>query len=181
MLKGVAMETINVTENGQELRISYEEIMKYHGTGFPGGAAYALKVMQRVFPLLDGGNPPERREIVVETAFTGQGGRDAFEMVTRCVTDGRYHVDPDIPEAKNEEESPGGHYWFRFLYRGKAIIAVLFPEFGHKEFNDLSRKPEKTPEDIKTLAKMRLELAERVLHAAPENVYRIIKETETDQ
>ena len=32
------------------------------------------------------GEAPGRREIVVRTAFTGLGGRDALEMVTRCLT-----------------------------------------------------------------------------------------------
>ena len=167
------MEHITVRENGKTIRISYEEIMKYHGVGYPGGAAYALKVMQRVFPLLDGGQPPERRELVIETAFTGKGGRDAFEMVTRCVSDGRYHVDSDMPEARSAVESPGGHYYFRFRYRDKSIAAKLLPEFGHEEFNCISAKTEKTPEDLQTLTRMRLELAERVLKAAPEAVYEL--------
>ena len=168
------MEAITVKENGTIITISYEEIMKYHGTGFPGGAAYALKVMQRVFPLLDDGQPPERREIVISTAFMGKGGRDAFEMVTRCVSDGRYHADPELPEAQNAEESPGGHYYFRFRYREKVIAAELLPEFGHEEFNRISAKTDKTREDIDTLARMRLELAERVLRSSPEAVYKLL-------
>ena len=168
------MEQVTVCESGQVIAFSYEEIMKYHGTGFPGGTDYALKVMQRVFPLLDGGKAPERREIVIETAFMGKGGRDAFEMVTRCLTDGRYHADPDISEARSAVESPDGHYFFRFHYRGKTVTALLKPEFGHEEFNRISRKAEKTPEDLCTLASMRLDLAERVLSAAPETVYEIV-------
>ena len=168
------MERIEVRENDQAFSISYEEIMKYHGTGFPGGVAYALKVMQRVFPLLDGGRPPERREIDIETAFTGKGGRDAFEMVTRCVTDGRYHVDPAMPEARGAVESPDGYYYFRFRYRGKTVTGTLLPAFGHEEFNRISRKTEKTPQDIQTLAKMRLDLAKRIMKASPEEAYEIV-------
>jgi hypothetical protein len=168
------MESISVCENGQLISISYEEIMKYHGSGFPGGAAYALKAMQRVFPLLDGGRPPERREISIETAFTGQGGRDAFEMVTRCVTDGRYSVDPTMPEAQDCEESPGGYYYFRFRYRQKTVVAVLRPAYGHEEFNHLSRKEGKTPEDLRRLAEMRIALAANVLASPPEEVYDVL-------
>lgn len=168
------MESISVCENGQLISISYEEIMKYHGSGFPGGAAYALKAMQRVFPLLDGGKPLERREVFIETAFTGQGGRDAFEMVTRCVTDGRYSVDPTMPEAQGCEESPGGYYYFRFRYRQMAVSIVLRSAYGHEEFNRLSRKGEKSPEDLRQLAEMRQALAENVLDAPPEEVYDIV-------
>lgn len=167
------MDCIEIRENGELIRISYGEIMKYHGTGYPGGAAYALKVMQFVFPMLEGGQAPERREISIETAFTGKGGKDAFEMVTRCVTDGRYLVDPALPEAQSAEESPDGHYFFRFRYHGKNISAVLLPEYGHAEFNRISRKTEKAPEDYKILAEMRLALARRVLDAPPDAVYRL--------
>ena len=168
------METINVKEKGSIITISYEEIMKYHGTEFPAGAAFALKAMQRVFPLLDDGQPPERREIVIDTAFTGNGGRDAFEMVTRCVTDERYHVDSELPEAHDAVKSPSGHYYFRFQYRGKVIAAELLPGLGHEELNRISAKADKTPEDIRKLAEMRLELADRILKAAPESVYKVL-------
>ena len=167
------MEQITVKEKGKELHYSYEDIMNYHGVGFPAGVAYAFQAMRRAFPLLADGEAPERREIVVRTAFTGLGGRDAFEMVTRCVSDGRYHVDSDMPEARSAVESPGGHYFFRFRYRDKSIAAKLLPEFGHEEFNRISAKTEKTPEDLQTLARMRLELAERVLKATPEAVYEL--------
>lgn len=165
------MQKIEVTENGTLFAYGYRDIMRYHGTGFPGGAACAFRAMERVFPLLDHGTPPERREISIVTAFTGIGGRDAFEMVTRCVTDGRYHVDPELPEAENAEESPCGHYYFRFSYRGKEIVATLRPEFGHEEFNRISRKAAKTPEDEQTLAKMRMAIARCMMKAQAEEIY----------
>ena len=56
--------------------------------------------------MLNNGKLLERREIELVTAFPGPGGRDAFEMVTRCVTDGRLHVDKDLPEAAGIMESP---------------------------------------------------------------------------
>ena len=93
------MEKITVLEKGQKLEFSFEDLLKYHGVGYPGGVAHAFQVMQRAFPLLDDGKLLERREIELVTAFPGPGGRDAFEMVTRCVTDGRIHVDKDLPEA----------------------------------------------------------------------------------
>ena len=54
----------------------------------------------------DDGKLLERREIELVTAFPGPGGRDAFEMVTRCVTDGRIHVDKDLPEAGRHSGKP---------------------------------------------------------------------------
>ena len=109
------MEKITVLEKGQKLEFSFEDLLKYHGVGYPGGVAHAFQVMQRAFPQLDDGKLLERREIELVTAFPGPGGRDAFEMVTRCVTDGRIHVDKDLPEAAGILESPHGRYYFRFI------------------------------------------------------------------
>lgn len=93
------METIKVLEKGKELEFSFEDMLRYHGVGYPGGVAHGFQVMKRAFPLLDDGKLLERREIELVTAFPGPGGRDAFELVTRCATDGRMHVDKDMPEA----------------------------------------------------------------------------------
>ena len=88
-------------------------------------------------PLLSDKTPLERREISLVTAFGGPGGRDAFEMVTRCVTDGRLHVDKNLPEAADALESPGGRYYFRFTYRGRSVEITIRP--GHVR-DELDRK-----------------------------------------
>jgi hypothetical protein len=88
-------ETIELVDQGRPLAFSFEDILRYHGGGSPGGVAHAFKVLERALPLLDTDAPCERREIVVETAFGGPGARDAFEMVTRAVTEDRFRIDPD--------------------------------------------------------------------------------------
>ena len=47
------MEKITVLEKGQKLEFSFEDLLKYHGVGYPGGVAHAFQVMQRAFPQLD--------------------------------------------------------------------------------------------------------------------------------
>ena len=49
------MEKITVLEKGQKLEFSFEDLLKYHGVGYPGGVAHAFQVMQRAFPQLDDG------------------------------------------------------------------------------------------------------------------------------
>ena len=78
---------------GRRLAFSFDDMLRYHGGGSPGGVAHAFKVLERALPLLDPDGPCERREIVVETAFGGPGARDAFELVTRAVTGDRYRID----------------------------------------------------------------------------------------
>ena len=85
--------TIDVMERGRRIRFSFEDVLRYHGPGSPGGAAIAFKALERALPLLDPSGPCERREIIVETAFGGPGARDGFELVTRAVTGERFRVD----------------------------------------------------------------------------------------
>ena len=151
------MEKITVLEKGQKLEFSFEDLLKYHGVGYPGGVAHAFQVMQRAFPLLDDGKLLERREIELVTAFPGPGGRDAFEMVTRCVTDGQIHVDKDLPEAAGILESPHGRYYFRFSYRGKTVVVTIRPGFVRQDFIEMARKPNRTEEEEVILAQMKRE------------------------
>ena len=82
--------TLSLVDQGRPVAFSFEDMIGYHGPGSPGGVAHAFKVLERALPLLAPDGPAERREITVRTAFGGPGARDAFELVTRAVTEGRY-------------------------------------------------------------------------------------------
>ena len=88
-----------VLDRGTRLEFGFDDLMRYHGPGSPGGVAHAYKVLERALPLL-GEDPPERREVEVATAFGGPGARDGFELVLRAVTEGRYTVDPGARAAR---------------------------------------------------------------------------------
>jgi hypothetical protein len=45
--------TIDVIDRGQPISFSFEDVLKYHGPGSPGGVAHAFKVLERALPLLD--------------------------------------------------------------------------------------------------------------------------------
>ena len=83
-------------DRGESIRFSFQDALKYSGPGSPGGVALAFRVMERAWGLLATDEALERREVSVRTAFAGPGARDAFELVTRAVTDGRYTVDPAL-------------------------------------------------------------------------------------
>jgi hypothetical protein len=68
-------ETILVEERGQLLEFSYTDMLCYAGPYSPAGVATAFKVMQRAFAALSGNQPPQRRSIVIRTAFAGPGAR----------------------------------------------------------------------------------------------------------
>ena len=110
------MTSLVVLDQGEPISISFDDLLKYHGSSSIAGVAHAFKAMERAFPLLSPGRAPERYDITVESGFPGGGARDAFEMVTRAVTGDRYGLLAE-PVTADAPEAPGGHFCFRLGYR----------------------------------------------------------------
>lgn len=161
--------TIEVAESGTVLRFSYDDLLRYHGPGNPGGVAHAFKVLERALPLLAAGEPPERREIDIQTAFRGPGGRDGFELVTRAVTDQRYTVYHDL--ARPERGPTLERYVFRLGYRGETVTMVLRDGYVTQEFIALSRQETRSPEEERHLALLKQQMADRLLAPPAVEVY----------
>ncbi|KND19302.1 hypothetical protein ACVNHC_13970 [Pannonibacter sp. Q-1] len=162
---------ITVLDNGRPLGFTFDAINAYHGGGFPGGVAHALKAMQAAFPLLSD-TPLERREVTIVTAFSGPGGHDALEMVTRALTGGRLTVDKAIGGKDVITDHPGP-YVFRFSYRGRTAEAVIRPGHVREEFVTLGAKKDKTPGEIARHEELKAEMASRLLPLAAEDVYAV--------
>ncbi len=161
--------TVEVVERGRRLAFSFDDLLKYHGPGSPGGVALAFKVLERALPLLDPGGPCERREILVETAFGGPGARDGFELVTRAVTGGRYHVDSSL--ARPERGRALERFVFRLGYRDRSALLTLRAGFVTDEFVDLTRTEHRTADQERRLDTLKLELAARVTSRPAAEVY----------
>jgi hypothetical protein len=162
-------DTVEVSDHGRRIAFSFDDILKYHGPGSPGGAALAFKALQRALPLLDPEGPCERREILVETAFGGPGARDAFELVTRAVTGNRYVVDAAfaLPARGRTLE----RFVFRLSIGSRGVTLVLREGFVTDAFIDLARTDPRTAEQERRLDGLELELAERVMGADAVAVY----------
>lgn len=160
---------LEVAEAGIVLRFTYDDLLRYHGPGFPGGVAHAFKVLERVLPTLSTDGPPERREIAIDTSFAGPGGRDGFELVTRAVTDGRYVVDPSL--ARPERGRTLERYVFRFRYRGITATAVIREGFVTDEFITLARTEVRSAEQESRLTVLKQEMADRLLAKPAAEVY----------
>ncbi|HEV2060854.1 MAG TPA: hypothetical protein VGR11_16005 [Solirubrobacteraceae bacterium] len=163
------MTHIEVSERGQPIAFSFEDMMKYHGPGSPGGVAMAFKVMERAFVVLSPEGPPQRREISVRTSFGGPGARDGFEAVTRALTGERYTVDAALarPELGRERE----RFVFVLSYAQRSVTLLLRDGFVVPEFIDLVRTDDRTDEQKERLEVLKGELAERVMAAAAADVY----------
>lgn len=160
--------TIEVLDGRRLLSFSYEDVMRYHGPGSPGGVAHAFKVMELAFPLLDPDGPPKRREIVVATAFGGPGARDAFEIVARAVTGDRYVLEAEL--ARPERGRTLERFVFRIAYRERAVTLVVREGFVTEEFIALARK-ERSPEEEARLDVLKQAMADRVMSSPATDVY----------
>lgn len=161
--------TIEVADAGTTLRFTYDDLLRYHGPGYPGGVAHAYKVLERALPLLSAPTPPERREINIETAFPGPGARDGFEVVTRAVTGNRYHVDPSL--TRTDRGTTLERYVFRLSYRGTTTTLVIRDGYVTDEFIALSRKQGRTADEEHHLTLLKQEMADRLLADPANDVY----------
>ncbi len=144
-------------------------MLGYHGYGSPGGVAHAFKVLERALPLLGAGSGVERREIIVETAFAGPGARDAFELVTRAVTENRFILDLSL--AQPEHGPARERFAFRLRYRDRVVELTLREGFVSDEFIALTRQDSVNADEARRLVSMKEEMAARVMSVPAAEVY----------
>lgn len=162
---------LQVQENGHPLEYGFDDLMRYHGTAAPGGVAQAFKVLERVLPLLDAGAAPERREIAVRTPFGGPGVRDAFEMVTRAVTEDRFTVDRQMANPRGGLTTA---FIFTVSYRGTSTTVGLRDGFVVPEFAELGRKTDRTVAEQERFNVLKQEMADGLLATAADEVYDVL-------
>ncbi len=162
-------DCVEVAEDGHRITYTFDDLMKYHGQGYPGGVAHAYKVMERALPLLDPDGPVERREVSIRTCFGGPGARDAFEMVLRAATGDRYTV--DLALARPERGTTLERYVFRLEYRVRTVTLVVREGLVTDEFIALSRKEGRSADEDRHLAVLKREMAERLLARPAVEVY----------
>jgi hypothetical protein len=161
--------TIDVLDRGRLLAFSFDDMLRYHGPGSPGGVAQAFKVLERGLPLLDPDGPPERREITVRTAFGGPGARDVFELVTRAVTGERYVVDQAL--ARPERGRTMERFVFELGYRDSSATLIVREGIVPDEFIELARTDPRSADQEARLDQLKLEMVERVMSSTAEEVY----------
>jgi hypothetical protein len=166
---------LTVVEEGRQLSYTFDDLMAYHGGGFPGGVAHGFKVMQRALPLLCPEGAPERREIRVRTSFTGPGARDAFEIVTRALTEERYVVDPDL--ARPERGRTLERYVFELSYRERAVTLIIRDGIVRDEFIELARMENRTAEQDARLEILKQDMADRLLARSASEAYDVAEAT----
>jgi hypothetical protein len=160
---------LNLIDNGMPIDFTVDDVMKYHGPGFPGGVAHAVKVLERALPALSPDSPAERREITISTAHRGQGVRDTFEAVARAVTEERFTVDSTL--ERSDRGSTLERYVFVLTYRGTTVRLEIREGFVTDEFITLGRKADRTEAEDARLTVLKQEMADRLLAAPADEVY----------
>jgi hypothetical protein len=164
-------ETIAVQELRRTIYFTFDDMMRYHGPGSPGGVAMAFKVMQRAFAVLSPDRPPERRSVIVRTPFRGPGARDGFEAVTRAVSDGRYTVDRSLVRTTRGRLLED--FVFEITIGDDAVTLLLRDGVATDEFIDLARAHNRAPDQEQRLDELKAQLAHRVMAAPAADVYEI--------
>lgn len=160
---------IVVAEAGRELAFSYEEMLRYHGGGSPGGVAHAYKLLERALPLLAPHGPVERRSVRVRTAFGGPGARDALELVLRAVTGDRLTLDRSL--ARPERGFARERFVFELSVPGAPpVLLGARDPYVPDELITLARA-ERSPADDERFAAVKQEVAALVLRAPAAAVY----------
>ncbi len=104
-----------VRDQGEPVSISFDDLLKYYGRSSIAGLARAFKAMERGFPFLSPGGPPERYDLTVESGFPGGGAAMPLRWPP-----GRSRG-PVLAGGRGQAgraEAPGGHFFFRLGYRG---------------------------------------------------------------
>ena len=164
------MTELVVLDQGESIAIAFEDILKYHGRSSIAGVAHAFKAMERAFPLLSPGAPPERYDITVESGFPGGGARDAFEMVTRAVTGDRFRV-TSAPLGTEAPAAPGGNFFFRLGYGGAVVDLTARAGLVPEEFLQVACKDAPTSAEAARARHLKEEMAERLMALPAEVVY----------
>ncbi|MHC3000830.1 hypothetical protein [Gordonia metallireducens] len=166
------MTDLTLVDQGKTLSYSIDDVMLYHGPGFPGGVAHAYKVLERALPMLGADGTVERRDIHVATAHRGPGVRDTMEMVTRAVTEDRYSVDSSL--ERNDRGETLERYVFELCYRDRRVRLEIREGFVTDEFIRLGRQTSRTETEERRLTVLKQEMAERLLSAPAEDVYDVV-------
>lgn len=164
------MTLLTVVEKGKRLDFSFADVLKYHGPEFPGGVAHGFKALEAGLARLNAGKPIERRELSVSTAFPGPGARDAFELVTRAVTEGRYHLDTSLGD-QSVIAAAKGRYYFKLSYRDQSVELRLRSGIVVTEFIELGCIANKSPEQTQRSNVLKQEMADRIMNLPACDVY----------
>lgn len=175
------MKTLSFKDVDGPIEISFDDVKKYHGTRSLCGLSVGYTVMGAAWSSLSDGEPLDRDDITVETAFGGPGARDAVEMITRAVSRQAFQVVTNKQPDDQIAEAAKGAYWYRITANGKSVELGLKEDLLPKDFIRLRRKllaGDATAEEAKTFRGLQRELSSRLLSMDPLSAFNVLSITD---
>ena len=168
--------SITVLDNGRPITFTIRNVLDYHGYDAVGGSVLGFRLLQRALAILSPEGLPERRELHLFTNFPGLGARDAFELVCRVVTGGRFTLDKDFVDPRTPEGVTGGVY-FRFSYGDRVVELAPIEGQPSPRFiaaGRASKKPDADEAVFHEWKTVKYELANLLLGADASSVIRVL-------
>jgi len=175
------MNTLSFKDIDGPIEISFDDLKKYHGTRSLCGLSVGYTVLGAAWASLSDGEPLERDDITVETAFGGPGARDAVEMVTRAVSRDAFQIVSDKQPDAQIAEAAKGAYWYRITAKGRAVELGLKQDILPKDFIRLRRillAGNATAEEAATFRGLQRELSNRLLSMDPSSAFNVLSITD---
>lgn len=122
-----------VLDQGRPVCFRIQDVFNYHGLDAVGGAVLGFRLLQRAFAELSPEGPAERRSISLFTSFPGFGVRDACELISRMVAEGRYRADPGFIDER-APDGVNGRCYFRFSLGDRSVELAPPPAVPDAEF-----------------------------------------------
>jgi hypothetical protein len=164
------LTAITINDVDGPIEITFDDLKKFHGTRSICGLTVGYTVLRAAWEKLSDGEPLDRDNIAVETAFPGPGARDAVEMITRAVSREAFKVVSDKQPDEHIAEAAKGAYWYRITANGKSVELGLKQQVLPDDFIRLRRlllAGEANEQDKQTFRGLQKELSSRLLSMDP--------------
>jgi hypothetical protein len=171
---------IEIMDGKTLLRISYEDMIKFHGRFNIGGVAIAYKAIELGFARLSPGKIPRREDTGFFSGMSGSGVLDGAEMVLRARTRGTLVVDPALGAVNATAGGCRGRFYFEVRLGTQVIALALKEGFVTPEFTMLAKgfnEGTLTPDQLSRLQQVKEELAAAIMAKPAEQVFDEVRPT----
>lgn len=170
-------EYIAIMDGDSLLKISYEDMVKYHGRFNIAGVAIAYKAIKLGFDRLTPGKVPRREDTGFFSGMSGSGVLDGAEMVLRAKTRGTLVVDPALGSENSATAGCRGRFYFEVRNAGQSIGLALKDGFVTDEFSGLAKgfnEGSLSPDQLLRLQALKEELAAAIMERTPEQIFDVV-------
>jgi len=176
-----ALPLISIYDEENLLKLSIEDVGKYHGDICPCAIA-GFRALRLAISQLWGDEIPKREDFKIISAFPGKGSQDAFEFITRAKTRGDFKL--ELPEGTDIVNISKENWVFIVIRKstGKRIKIWLKEEVfpgGAEEFFKLRKKVKSgtaTPEEKKAFKSTKQELKKALMNLSLDKLFGFEKE-----